>query len=558
MLIKDDKVYRNLQEQVQKNKDDISTLISAGNIAELGIKIVNAEAPLANVSELPNAATYPGAYGDAYIVGIQAPFRLYVFSRSTAPDIKGFWFDWGELNAPSVVPGPIGPQGIQGERGVRGSFWYSQSGAPTNTEGVNENDQALDGASGDVYQYVGGAWQLTGNIRGPQGIQGVQGATGATGPQGLRGPQGPQGPQGQFVEILGTLTDTAQLPDVESAPRSAAYLIPDESGAQHIWLIIGEGTPENPYLWHDAGGFGGGTSIVYNGATMNEVNASAWIPAINSISVLNIPARKDRLIYNAYIQGTAVNGDPKNFPALTTLPIGDSDEISWGMMPTLPSPFYKPQLTDSFKTSFSNEIITKAATQYMQIVAPTTSKKGQLSEEQLDVLQGSKSACILFNNEIYSLQDNEHTSGYLTYSHVGYDNTMSTYQMKFITVTISTRGWALTSLTYQKLYKHIISFTPPSGNVSTINLEAYTYNAVKPSSLTTVGQFATTIKNFIITGFGLSNFARQRIFLMYPDQNASTPTLEILYCNYNDTTIRIERVPYSTTLHDTVTDVLLG
>lgn len=252
MLQYQDKQYRNLQEQVLKNKDDIEHLRSDKNLAELGIRVLNSEAPLNNVNELPDPNTYTGEYGDAYIVGTQAPFDLYVYSRSSDPNVRGFWFDWGPLNAPSLMPGPTGPQGEKGEPGVRGSLWYSQKGAPTITQGVNANDQALDGSTGNVYQFVNGAWQLTGNIRGPQGIQGIPGQIGPQGQQGIQGPQGEKGDQGPAFNIMATLDSTAQLPiPTESLQdKGAAYLIPDAEGVKHVWVIQGQ---NNSFVWIDLG-----------------------------------------------------------------------------------------------------------------------------------------------------------------------------------------------------------------------------------------------------------------------------------------------------------------
>lgn len=56
----------------------------------------------------------------------------------------------------------------------QGSTWYSGSSAPSPALGV-DNDQYLHTGTGDVYAKTAGAWSVTGNIRGPQGIQGPAG-----------------------------------------------------------------------------------------------------------------------------------------------------------------------------------------------------------------------------------------------------------------------------------------------------------------------------------------------------------------------------------------------
>ena len=446
MFRNDGKEYRNLQEQVLKNKDDIANLIQGGTIAELGIKIINAEAPLNNATQLPNADTYTGDYGDGYIVGSETPFRLYVYSRSTDEGVRGYWFDWGLLNAPSTIQGPIGPQGIQGEQGVRGSFWYSQSGAPTNTVGVNENDQALDGISGDTYQFVNGAWQITGNIRGPQGIQGIQGIVGPPGPQGQTGPQGPQGPQGEFIQIIGELDSTDQLPMVDSVPHYAAYLIPDTDGAQHVWLIIGEGTTANPYLWHDAGGFGGGTKVTIDGAQQSEVEVGNVIAGGASYQIADntqVTTNGSEVTFtNLQVSGQNLGGQQVDAAASIELPIASSSEVELSVNNNTLQMNLAQQVWNEVES-----IVEEAQPQEVQITAPSTSTNGQLSESQLETLQANKGAYLMFNNEIYRLQDSQHVSGYLVYSHLGFDNTANVYKVKCITVTISTRGWVLSERT---------------------------------------------------------------------------------------------------------------
>lgn len=87
------------------------------------------------------------------------------------------------------LPGPQGPQGIQGPIGLTG---------PQGPQGV-KGDTGLTGATGPVGPQ--GAQGDTGPIglTGPQGIQGIQGVKGDkgdTGPQGIQGPTGLTGPQG--------------------------------------------------------------------------------------------------------------------------------------------------------------------------------------------------------------------------------------------------------------------------------------------------------------------------------------------------------------------------
>lgn len=205
MLKYDGKEYRNLEEQVAKNKSDIEYLYdSQGVLNEFGIKVVGV---VSVVDLLPQSAV---DYGDAYAVGTEPPYDLWIWTRANNVHPTDYWFNIGEfpLAGPQGPVGPTGPQGIQGERGVQG----------------------------------------------PQGIQGIQGIAGATGlqgpqgPQGIQGPKGDQGNPGEGFRVVGTLSNTSQLPDPATTPQSDAYLVTID-GAYHLYLLVGDTT----LLWTDCG-----------------------------------------------------------------------------------------------------------------------------------------------------------------------------------------------------------------------------------------------------------------------------------------------------------------
>lgn len=96
---------------------------------------------------------------------------------------------------------------------------------------------------------------------------------------------------------------------------------------------------------------------------------------------------------------------------------------------------------------------------------PAAATQGTLSEDDLAKLLINERCYIIFNKEKYYLEDIEHTSGYITYSHVGYES--GAHILKTITVTTSTGAWTLTSSTIgepgAKLYCYQIVFgTPPT------------------------------------------------------------------------------------------------
>lgn len=112
MLNFGNKEFRNLQEQVLKNANDIEEFKEASAILqEFGIKIVG---EVSTVDELPDATTYVGSYGDAYIVGISSPFDYYILTRPNDSTATNHWFNIGQF--------PLaGPQGEKGEKGDTGA-----------------------------------------------------------------------------------------------------------------------------------------------------------------------------------------------------------------------------------------------------------------------------------------------------------------------------------------------------------------------------------------------------------------------------------------------------
>lgn len=119
--------------------------------------------------------------------------ELYQFYGNSLGNIRGPQGKKGDRGEQGVQgeqgkQGVQGEQGDRGEQGFRGSEWTSAPGSPPeNPAGAQENDQWLDTTTGDVHEYLTGVYQITGNIKGPQGD---------IGPQGIQGPEGPPGPAG--------------------------------------------------------------------------------------------------------------------------------------------------------------------------------------------------------------------------------------------------------------------------------------------------------------------------------------------------------------------------
>lgn len=234
--------FRNLEEQVLKNQQDIQDFKDGNQtIAEFGITVVGI---LTSADQLPISGDN---FGDAYLIGTETPYDMRVWTRNI-PEQKAMWVDLGAF----PLAGPQGP------KGDKGSQIYSGNGLPTIAG--QEGDVYINTATGILYQYEGAEWKEKFSIKGPmgprglqgkQGIQGSKGETGAMGPIGPMGPRGFKGEYGPSFNIQGTLASTANLPTPTADMKSKgySYIIPDAEGVKHVWVIQGTDTLQ----WTDLG-----------------------------------------------------------------------------------------------------------------------------------------------------------------------------------------------------------------------------------------------------------------------------------------------------------------
>lgn len=208
MLTIGNEELRNLEEQVEKNKDDILFILEQeGVLNQFGIKVVG---QIDTAASLPAPAIYAGDYGDAYAVGTQTPYDLYIWTRANGTHPSDYWFNIGKF----PVPGPAGKDGAQGPQGERGL---------TGPQGIQ-------------------------GIPGKNGAQGNPGAQGPQGIQGIQGPMGPQGPAGQSFQIAGIIANTSLLPTPTEAIRNQAYLV-GAASPYELYVITGNGD----LYWSNAG-----------------------------------------------------------------------------------------------------------------------------------------------------------------------------------------------------------------------------------------------------------------------------------------------------------------
>ena len=298
-----DKEYRNLVEQVQKNKEDIARHYDIDRaLSNLGIKVVG---QITTPEELPDPTTYAGEYGDTYAVGNKeevdagtASYEYYVLTRPdpNAGEDTVYWLNVGKIS----IVGPQGPQGIQGVQGPIGesSKWYTGVDEDS-VSNPQENDMFLvtsGNSKGIVYQYKNSVWVQVSNIAGPQGSQGIRGPEG---PRGLTGPEGPQGPKGDvggFINIKGIVPNTGSLPTPASLENlSIAYLV---GSAAPYTLYIQTGESIEQAQWTDVGAFNAATLVTVNGVGQNVWDAD---------TKLNVPQTAYKLVGTGVQEGVATD-----------------------------------------------------------------------------------------------------------------------------------------------------------------------------------------------------------------------------------------------------------
>ena len=127
--------FRNLQEQVLKNMCDIQDIEQGATVlATFGIKVVG---QVNQASDLPAPATYTGNLGDAFLVGTQAPYDYYIYTKAYDGQEQPAFYNLGQF----PKPGPKGDQGNAAGFGTVSATATSVVGQPTvsvNTSGTNE------------------------------------------------------------------------------------------------------------------------------------------------------------------------------------------------------------------------------------------------------------------------------------------------------------------------------------------------------------------------------------------------------------------------------------
>ena len=268
----ENKLYLNIQEQVEKNKKDILDIQQGATVlADFGIKVIG---QVNESSELPDPAEYEGDYGDAYAVGTEAPYDFYIFTRAFEGQDEPSWFNIGEF----PVPGPQGEQGPAGQDGSNGRGISSI--AKTSTSGL-EDTYTITYTDGSTSTYVvknGANGQaaainsVTATVDSGTGTPSVEVSLGGTEQSrsfafafhNLRGVQGEMGEPGSFI-FGGQVASSTLLPDASNVQTKYLYL-------------VGASEPYDVYAIIEAGGVKSWINLGPVAVTISDtkVGANTW------------------------------------------------------------------------------------------------------------------------------------------------------------------------------------------------------------------------------------------------------------------------------------------
>lgn len=258
-IVYENKVYRNLQEQVLKNQEDIERYVATTlTLNNMGIRVLGV---ISDSTKLPPTASQ---YGDAYLVGKTTPYNLYIWTRLEAQDAARF-VSVGQFPAPSNIPGKTGPQGPQGDTGVGIANIYVDS------DGYMKITYTDDRPSSTF-----------GSLKGPQGIMGPKGAKGDKGDTGAQGPRGLDGQNAFAVTIVDTLTSIDDLPDPSIVGRNDAYVVKSDNQSDLYGLVL----VNNALKWANFG-----TIAVQGGYA-----TPADVQAVQNTVPTNLAISEDKLV----------------------------------------------------------------------------------------------------------------------------------------------------------------------------------------------------------------------------------------------------------------------
>ena len=372
-------------------------------------------------------------YGDAYAVGVSSPYSLYILTRANGTHTEDYWFNIGQF----PLQGPKGDAGDSSSIAV-GTTTTLIEGSPARVENVGTTRDATlnfyiprgdKGEKGDAATITLGRVEKGTTAQITNSGDEHNAVFNFTLPQ---GDKGDKGDAGDSFQIVGELANTGLLPEPSRSIRHEAYIIPDEEGHNHIWGITGPDS--GPILWTDLGQI---TGIQGHAATI-KVGTTTTLAAGQSATVSNVGTEQDAVFNFGIPKGANGSAASVKIGTVTTLPAGQMATVqNSGTTTNAVLNFGIPKGQDGDGVQPEEVALT-----------PATATQGTLTDEQLLTLQNNKNNWISLNNELYRLNDEQTSSGYLVYSHEGQDSS-KLFQLKAITITISTKAWVLMTFSPQ-------------------------------------------------------------------------------------------------------------
>ena len=372
-------------------------------------------------------------YGDAYAVGVTSPYSLYILTRANGTHTEDYWFNIGQF----PLQGPKGDAGDSSSIAV-GTTTTLIEGSPARVENVGTTRDATfnfyiprgdKGETGDAATITLGRVEKGTTAQITNSGDEHNAVFNFTLPQ---GDKGDKGDAGDSFQIVGELANTGLLPEPSRSIRHEAYIIPDDDGHNHLWGITGPDS--GPILWTDLGQI---TGIQGQAATIS-VGTTTTLAAGQSASVSNVGTAQDAVFNFGIPKGADGTAASVQVGTVTTLPAGQMATVqNSGTTTNAVLNFGIPKGQDGDGVQPEEVALT-----------PATATQGTLTDEQLSTLQSNKNNWISLDNELYRLNGEKTSSGDLVYSNQGQDST-KLFQLKEITITISTKAWVLMTFTPQ-------------------------------------------------------------------------------------------------------------
>ena len=492
----------NLENQVLKNKVDIQNLQTSEKVlATFGIKVIGTAA---NSSAIPTVAVYKAnnpdwEYGDAYAVGTASPYEFYILTRADETHTEDYWFNLGVIKGPKGDTGTDGANGADGKDGVSptiavGTVTTGNPGTPvsvtnggTSTNVVlnfripkgEKGDKGNKGDKGDTGFAVNIASELNNINELPTASASYVNIGYVI--------KDADGDSNLYVCMTNASTGAWYWNNVGKIAFSADYVSQNEYNQDKLTDIpvtLYDGGNQNTTINLKNGngnligtGFGFGT-INGNDILVNSNNVEGNLELVQVIDMSNytfaeitnhstemFAAMKNFLTTNK-VRAVGVNPIYSTASKMiaATLLLKDGQfalsGIDEGGTELVSFYFVDHKLLDeqtvqerdvNVDVTYSNGIptaidsLTKSVYNgllgYSIILTPDDATQGTLTQEQIDVLRFNPNAYLVLNNELYYLNDNQHTPGVLVYTHNGYEKQKGI--RKYISVTTSTRGWVM-------------------------------------------------------------------------------------------------------------------